>query len=159
MEESLQLDGREFQGTSQSLTAAQDDYILAHLRLAGVLEVFADVDGPNGKTKGRSDEKRAEDLLTRILLSGRAPFILAGCLTESGRKWSRAEADSNAARFAEITDGDEKTAMRASIVKFIIGFFGFGEKSPATSRKSSSRKETDRPGESAEAATSAASPQ
>lgn len=159
MEESIKLDDREFQGTSQSITAAQDDYILAHLRLAGVLEVFADVDGAAGKTKGRSDEDRARDLLTRILLSGRAPFILAGCLTETGKKWSRAEADSNAARFADITDEDEKKAMRASIVSYIIGFFGFGEKSPATSRKSSSRKETDRPGENAEAAISAASPQ
>jgi hypothetical protein len=157
MEESLKLDGRDFAGTSQSLTAAQDDYILAHLRLAGVLEVFADMDGP--VKKGRSAEERARDLLTRILLSGRAPFILSGCLTETGKHWSREEADSNAARFAEITDDDEKKAMRASIVKFIIGFFGFGEKSPATSRKSSSRKKTDRPGESAEAATSAASPQ
>lgn len=154
MEESLQLDGRNFQGTTQSVTAAQDDYILGHLRLAGVLEVFADADGVK-----RSAEERARDLLTRILLSGRAPFILAGCLTETGKKWSREDADRNAARFAEITDDDEKKAMRASIVKFIIGFFGFGEKSPATSRKSSSRKRTDGTGESAEAGTSAPSPQ
>lgn len=153
MEESLKLDGRDFAVTSQSLTAAQDDYILGHLRLAGVLEVFAEADGVN-----RSAEERARDLLTRILLSGRAPFILSGCLTETGKKWSHTEADANAARFADITDDDEKTLMRASIVKYIIGFFGFGEKSPATSRKSSSRKEMDRPGGSAAAATSAASP-
>jgi hypothetical protein len=131
--EVITLDGRKFQGISQALTANQDDYILAHLRLAGAIEVMSDLDG-NQRTK----EKRAEDLLTQILVSGRTHHILAGCLTEEGKVWNRAAADANAARFAAITDFAEKTAMRSSIVRFVIGFFSLGEPSSETSRRSSS---------------------
>lgn len=134
MLDTITLDGRKFAGISQSLTANQDDYLLAHLRLAGAIEVLSDLDGVK-----RSKEKRAEDLLTQILLSGRTHHILAGCLTEEGKTWSRAEADANAARFAGITDVAEKIAMRQSIVKFVIGFFTLGAPSSETSRKSSNR--------------------
>jgi hypothetical protein len=133
MVETITLDGRKFQGISQALTANQDDYILAHLRLAGAIEVLSDLDSVQ-----RSKEKRAEDLLTQILLSGRTHHILAGCLTEEGKVWSRKEADANAARFAGITDLAEKTAMRNSIVSFVIGFFTLGELSSESSPKSSS---------------------
>jgi hypothetical protein len=145
--ENLKLDGREFTGIEQSLSASQDDYVMGHLRKAGALEVLGDV-----RVK-RTPRQKAEDLLTEILLSGRTHHILAGCLTEVGKKWMRAEADRNAAIFAEITDPDGKAAMRSSIVSFVIGFFQFGETLPATSRKSSSRGVGD-PTESGEAPTS-----
>jgi hypothetical protein len=144
MLDTITLDGRKFTGISQDLTANQDDYILAHLRLAGAIEVLSDLDGVT-----RTKEKRAEDLLTQILLSGRTHYILAGCLTEDGKVWSRKEADANAARFAGITDIAEKTAMRSSIVKFVIGFFSLGEPSSETSQKSSSRSEKAPPTKSA----------
>jgi hypothetical protein len=134
MLEGMQLDGRKFHGITQALTANQDDYILAHLRLAGAIEVLHGLDG-----KERSEEKRAEDLLTQILFSGRKHYILAGALTEEGKTWNRADADANAERFAAITDITEKTMMRTSIVHFVIGFFSSGEPSSETSQKSSSR--------------------
>lgn len=152
MDDAFRIDGREFQPVSQNLTASQDDYLLAYLRLAGAVEVLTDADG-----KQREPGKRAEELLTQILLSGRSHHILAGCLTETGKKWTREEADRNAAIFAEITDPAEKGAIRTAIVGFVLSFFSFGEKSPATSRKSSSRKETGRPTGSAAAATSGTS--
>jgi len=134
MPDTITLDGRKFFSITQALTATQDDYILAHLRLAGAIEVLSDLDGV-----ARTKEKRAEDLLTQILLSGRTHHILAGCLTEEDKVWSRAAADANAVRFAGITDIDEKTAMRTSIVQFVLGFFSFGGPSSETSRKSSNR--------------------
>jgi hypothetical protein len=134
MLESITLDGRKFFSITQSLTANQDDYILAHLRLSGAIEVLSDLDG-----KTRTKEQRAEDLLTQILLSGRTHQILAGMLTEDGKVWSRASADANAARFAGISDFDEKNAMRSVIVTFVIGFFSFGGPSSETSQKSSNR--------------------
>jgi hypothetical protein len=134
MFEPITLDGRRFHSITQQLTANQDDYILAHLRLAGALEVLSDLDGVK-----RTKEKRAEDLLTQILLSGRTHHILAGLLTEEGKTWSRAEADANAARFAGITDHAEKAAMRTSIVEFVIGFFSSGAPSSGNSPKSSRR--------------------
>lgn len=133
MPDTITLDRRKFQGISQSLSANQDDYIIAHLRVAGVIEVMDDLDG-----KKRTPEERAEDLLTRILLSGEQHHVLAGCLTEEGKLWNRAEADRNAALFAAITDGDQKRAMRSAIIKFVIAFFMSGEPSSETSRKSSS---------------------
>lgn len=150
--ESVTLDGRKFTSISQSLTANQDDYILAHLRLAGAIEVLDDLDG-----KKRTQEQRAEDLLTRILLSGRTHHILAGCLTEEGKPWNRRDADLNADRFAAITDVPEKLAMRSAIVKFVIGFFSSGEPSSEISPKSSSRTGKVPPTKSAAAASSGTS--
>jgi len=133
MSYTITLDGRKFTSVSQSITANQDDYILGHLRRAGAIEVLSDLDGVQ-----RTQEQRAEDLLTRILLSGETHHILAGCLTEEGHTWNRAEAGANADRFSQITDVDEKTAMRSSLVRFVIGFFSLGDKSSETSRRSSS---------------------
>jgi hypothetical protein len=134
MLETITLDGRKFRQVTEALTASQDDYILAHIRAAGAVEVLSDLDG-----RQRSKEKRAEDLLTRILLTGQKHHILAGCLTEEGKAWSRKDADANAERFAAITDVAEKTAMQREIVGFVLGFFTFGEPSSETSQKSSSR--------------------
>src|SRR5260370_34748095 len=131
MLDSITLDGRKFTGISQALTANQDDYILAHLRLAGAVEVMSDLDGVV-----RTDEKRAEDLLTRILLSGKTHHILAGCLTEEGKVWNRKDADANAARFAELTNVAEKTAMRSSIDAIVVDFFGVGAQSSECYAKS-----------------------
>jgi hypothetical protein len=153
MEESIRLDGRDFVGISQSLTSNQDDYILAHLRLAGAVDVLTDADG----TK-RSDDDRANELLTMILLSGRKHQILAGCLTEVGKKWSREEADRNAAVFSEITSFEEKTLMRTATVRFVVGFFLSGEQSSESSPKSSSRHAKGRRTSSAARATSETSP-
>ena len=152
LDEDISLDGRKFHGISQALTANQDDYILAHLRLAGAIEVLSDLDGQK-----RTKEQRAEDLLTAILLAGRTHHILAGCVTEEGKTWNRPEADRNAVRFAAITDADEKTTMRAVIVRFVIGFFSLGEPSSKTSQKSSSRSGKVPRTESAVPATSATS--
>jgi hypothetical protein len=136
MLETITLDGRNFQGPTQALTANQDDYILAHLRAGGCIEILSDLDGVK-----RTPEQRAKDLLTQILMSGRTQHILAGSLTEEGKEWTRKEADANAARFGAITDAGEKTLMRSEIVSFVIGFFSLGAPSSQTSQRSSSRSE------------------
>jgi hypothetical protein len=148
MQDSFTLDGRTFRPAGQSLTAAQDDYILGQLRLSGALEVLSGADG-----KRRAREEQAEELLTRVLLSGRAQHVLAGCLTEEGKKWTRAEAERNAATFAEISDAEEKAAMRDAIVRIVLGFFSFGSRSSETSPNSSNPSETAPLTASAEAAT------
>jgi hypothetical protein len=132
--ETITLDGRNFRSITQALTASQDAYILAHLRAGGCIEILSDLDGVK-----RTQEQRAADLLTQILMSGRTHHILAGILTEEGKAWTRKDADANAERFAAITDAGEKTLMRSSIVSFVIGFFSLGAPSSETSQKSSSR--------------------
>jgi hypothetical protein len=149
MLESITLDGRKFRSITQALTASQDDYILAHVRAAGAVEILSELDGVR-----RSPEKRAEELLTRILLSGQTHHILAGCLTEEGKVWNRKDADVNAARFAAITDIDEKTVMRKEIVGFVVGFFSSGQPSSTTSPRSSSRSEKVPPTKNAAPSTS-----
>jgi hypothetical protein len=134
MAHEIKLDGRTFHVVSHALTANQDDYILAHLRLGGAMEVLNDVDGVV-----RNDRKRAEDLLTNVMLRGKTHHILAGCLTEEGKTWTREEADANAKRFTAITDLAEKIAMRTFIASFVARFFLSGEASSETSPKSSSR--------------------
>lgn len=131
--EKITLDGREFIGVAQNLSASQDDYIIARVRQCGAMDVLTDHDGAPQRTQ----EEKAEELLTRIMVSGKTSEILAGCLTESGKKWTRESADKNAKIFAEITDADEKLAMRRSVTMFVAGFFSFGDRSSANSPKSS----------------------
>jgi hypothetical protein len=150
--ETIRLDAREFQGITQALSASQDDYLLGHLRAAGALEIIGDLD-----EKKRTPRKRAEDLLTAVMLAGRTYHVIAGCLTENGKKWTREEADRNAERFSEITDAEEKQAMRVAITRFVIGFFQLGEPSSESSPKSSNRKERVRDTSSAAVETSAPS--
>lgn len=149
--EGYKLGGKTFHGISQALTANQNDYLLGHLRLAGCIEVLGDID------EKRTPEKRAEDLLTRILVSGHTPFILAGCLTEDGARWTRESANQNAVLFGEITEVDEQVLMRSSVVDFIVGFFSSGGPFSETSQKSSSPSERVPPTKSAARATSGTS--
>lgn len=149
-EHSIRLGGREFAPILQELSAAQDDYILAHLRRSGALEALGDAEIPA--------IKRGEEMLTRVMLSGETFAVLSGILTEKGKQWSRAEAERNAAAFAALTDADSKQAMRGSLVGFVIGFLGLGAKSPKTSRKSSGRNAKGRATASAAQGTSATSP-
>lgn len=137
MNQEITLDGRKFLGISDALTASQDDYILGHLRKSGALEILQGIDGQK-----RTREQRTEDLLTGILLSGRTHNILAGVFTEEGKTWNRADADANAEKFAQITDIDEKSAMRSGLVGFVIGFFSSGVPLSKTSPKSSNRNAT-----------------
>ena len=116
MQDTIMLDGRKFTGMLHTpFVETQIDYVLAHLRLAGAVEIFNDLDGIQ-----RTKEQRPEDLLTQILLSGRTHHILAGILTEEGKVWSRAAADANAARFAAITDPEEKKTMHPFLRDFLL---------------------------------------
>ena len=149
----IKLDGRIFHGPTQALTANQNDYIHGQLGASGAMDLLEGIDG-----KKRTREKLARDLLSRILLSGRKSLILAGCLTEEGKKWTAAEADRNAAIFGDITDPEEQKEMTSKIVQVVIGFFWSGETSSETFRKSSSRSGKVPPTENEAPSTSATSP-
>jgi hypothetical protein len=150
----MKIDGREFEGTNQQITAAQNDYIIGHLRVAGALEVLAQLDPKHSE---ESIEKAREQLVTRIYLSGRKAQILAGVLTEVGKRWSRAEADRNAARFEELTDAEDIQTMTAALVRTVIDFFASVGKSSASSPKSSTPNVADVPNPSADLASSESS--
>jgi hypothetical protein len=142
MQQTITIAGRNFHGVTQELSAAQDDYLMGQLRLAGALDLFiAPAVQKVGKNIPNSipPEELAESLLTQILVSGRASHILAGCLTEQEKKWTVEQADRNAEAFAAITGSADKQAMRAALVEFVIGFFRYATASVATSRNSSSR--------------------
>jgi hypothetical protein len=152
MHETIKLDGREFQGPTQAITANQNNFLMAHLRSSGALEILTDADG-----KKRKDRQRADLLLTEILLRGQAGNVLAGCLAEVGKKWNREEAIRNAEAFGEITDAAEQREMHRVLVHFVIAFFELGATSRRTSGKSSNPKNEAPLTESAELSTSASS--
>lgn len=131
MDKTITIDGREFHGVTQELSAAQDDYLIGQLRLAGALDALL--------AAKENPEEQAERLLTHLMISGRAAQVLAGCLTEVGKSWTIEEAARNATRFAAITNSLEKMAMREAIVGFVIGFFLYANQSARTFRKSSSQ--------------------
>jgi hypothetical protein len=152
----MKLDGREFTGVDHKITAAQNDYIIGHLRASGALEIMAGLDLKQAKET--SLDKAREDLVTRIYLSGRKPFILAGLLTEVGRTWTRDEADRNAAKFDQTTDGEDLEVMTAAVVRAVIDFFQFAGTSSPSSLKSSSPSDEVPATKTAEPATSESSP-
>jgi hypothetical protein len=130
----LKLAGREYQVVSQGISAAQDDWLMGHLRAAGAIEILGDID------RKRTQEQKSEELLTRILISGRKQYIVAGLLTEAGKLWTREDAERNAAAFAQITDSEEKKLMYSQLIVLSLHFFQLGERSSASSPTSSSRK-------------------
>jgi hypothetical protein len=123
------IGGRKFQGVTQELSAAQDDYLIGQLRLAGALELVL--------SASKNPESTAEALLTQIMVSGRAHYVLAGCLTEAGKHWTHEDAVRNAAAFAAVTNNEDKAAMRTATVGFVVGFFQYAKAFAETSRKSS----------------------
>jgi hypothetical protein len=129
-EQAIMIAGRQFQGVTQELSAAQDDYLIGQLRKAGALELVLSAD----ETKA---EQTAEALLTQIMISGKSPEVLAGVLTEVGKKWTFEDAQKNARIFAEVTDIDSKREMRTATVGFVVGFFQFATAYAKTFRKSS----------------------
>jgi hypothetical protein len=130
----MKLDGREFSGIDHAITAAQNDFIIGHLRAAGALEVLAGLDLK--QSKEATIDKAREDVVTKIFLSGRKSFVLAGLLTEVGKTWTRAEADRNAAIFDQTTNGEDLEVMTALVVRAVIDFFRFAGTSSPSSPKS-----------------------
>lgn len=134
----MKLDGREFSPVDRSITAAQNDFIQSHLTLAGVTDLLVEL-------TQISDEKEREatlrrEFLTRILVSGQKSFLIAGCFVEVGKKWTRVEANRNAAIFDELTDPDDIATMQTTLALVLLDFFQLAETSSKTFRKSSSPK-------------------
>lgn len=153
----MKLDGREFSEVDQSITAAQNDYVIGHLRAAGALEAPAGLDP--SQRDATTIEKPAADFVTRIYLTARKSFILAGLLTEVGKSWTRAEADRNAAKFDQITDLEEIALMGKLIAEIVIVFFQSAGRSLQSSPKSSNPSDVVPGTKSADRGTSASSVQ
>jgi hypothetical protein len=135
MPDTITIAGRKFHGITQELSAAQDDYLMGQLRLAGALEIFTAPAVPGTDVPA---EELAESLLTRLLVSGRAAHVLAGCLTPEGESWSVEAAEQYAKQFSAITDPADKLIMRGALVAFVLGFFKYARASMATFPSSSS---------------------
>lgn len=119
----LKLDGRTFEGITEGMTARQDDYILTQLRRSGAMDVLAAL------PKDATDEQRKDgsrEMFARIVETGRKFKLLAGLLTETGKTWTEAEAERNAARFGDITDTADKMTMNGEIMTLTMNFFLFG---------------------------------
>jgi hypothetical protein len=136
----MKLDGREFSEVDHSITAAQNDYVIGHLRAAGALEALAGLD-PTQRDDVAAFEKPAADFVTRIYLTGRKSFILAGLLTEVGKTWTRVEADRNAAKFDQTVDLEDITTMGKLIAETVIIFFQSAGRSLQSSPKFSNRND------------------
>ena len=151
----MQLDGREFEAIDQQITAAQNDYVTAYLRLAGAMDLLLGLDP---KSTDADVNKLREKFLTQIRIAGLKSKVLAGCLTEKGKRWSRDEADRNAAIFDQITEPSEQATMTQGLVGVVLGFFPYAGRSSETSPKSSSPSDEVQSTENGAPAISATSP-
>lgn len=139
------LDGREFQTPTQAITAAQEDYVTGYLGKAGVNDLIAPMVVEIPDDLELQDLRRTQGayaFLHQIMVSGLKMNVLAGTLTEVGKKWTIAEADKNAEAFRQITDAGEKVLMQTKLVDFVLNFFESSVKSRAISPKFSSPKRT-----------------
>jgi hypothetical protein len=149
----ITLDGRSFQGIGQDLTAIQDDYITAQLRLADAFPIILRLNN-----KKEDPEACSQELLTNILERGLKYRILAGVLTEAGKPWTQEAAERNAESFSRIVSAAEKELMNAEVVALVLNFFLFATQSLRTSQNSSGpAAHAANPGASAGAASSATS--
>ena len=154
--ETIKIDGREFHGITEAMTASQDDFILAQLRRSGAMDVLAGL--PKDAT---ADQRNAasDEMFNRIVESGRKYKLLAGLLTEEGKKWTQASAEANAEQFAELTGTEDKVTMSGAVMRHVVLFFQFGAASSTTSATSSSQSDAAPPSENVAAETSAISAQ
>lgn len=148
----MKLDGREFEGLTQSLTARQNDYITVNLRLSGASEILGTFEQADTREIRTA---KAEACINRVLESGRKYKILAGMLTEEAKKWTREEADKNAEIFADIREFTEQQTMNSELLGLIMGFFRFGGVSSPTSPTSSNPNEAGQESSSEEVLTMA----
>lgn len=152
--ETIQLDGRSFLPVNESISAAQDDFIMLQLRRAGVNETL-DLLPENATFEQRS--KAGAEMYNRILESGRKYKLLGGLLTEEGKPWTEEEALRNAAIFSGLHTIDERVLMHRVVIRQVSGFLRFGEASSPTSPNSSNQNGEGHATENAEAAISAIS--
>jgi len=146
------IDVRKVVGTTETLTAAQDDFVLVALTETSALETIAAFK-KEATTEAR--EERARSLITNVLKSGKQFQLLAGFLTEKGKKWTRDDALRNAERFADVTEMSEKLVMHEVLVVHVYRFFPLGALSSTISPNSSSQSEKAPDTSNAEAVTSA----
>jgi hypothetical protein len=150
-EQTIRLDGREFHGPTQALTMDQNDFVTTVLEDCGASPIMDEIIRDAIRKKGgkaaavddKPPEQRVHSLLRKIVAAGKSTDVVAGLLTEKGKKWKRADAIRNAAIFKEITDTGEQVRMRGTIVAFAFAFFLYGEASSETSPKSSIPNEKD----------------
>lgn len=160
MGKTIHLDDREFIGLTQQMSAAQEDYVAIILSDAGAMPTIAEIS--RAKPDVADDAKRtklADDLRLKIVRKGMTFKLLAGLLTEQGKKWRQEDAVRNAERFGDITNPEEKALMRDQLITLVFAFFPSGEASSTTSPKSSNPSETAPGISSEEVAISASSAQ
>jgi hypothetical protein len=156
METTITIGGRQFHGIIEAMTGRQDDFILTQLRRSGAMDVLAAL------PKDATDEQRnaaSDEMFNRIVESGRKYKLLAGLLTEEGKKWTQASAEANAEQFAELTGTEDKVTMSGAVMRHVVLFFQFGAASSTTSPNSSSQNVAAPLTESAAVETSATSAQ
>jgi hypothetical protein len=136
--ELITIDGRQFRGIGEAMSARQDDFILSQLRRSGAMDVLAAL--PKEATAEEKD-KASDEMFNRIVESGRKFKLLAGLLTEDGKTWTQESAEANAARFAEITATADKVTMSKEVMRLVVHFFRFGAGSSTTSPNSFSQSD------------------
>jgi aspartokinase len=139
----LKFNGREFEMRGAELTAAQEMFMQGNLRAAGVTDILSHPE--------RTIESHGEALLTALLTSGRAEYVIAAMLVEVGKRWRYDDAIATADMLAELTDRQEKQMLHSILFGVVAGFFGQGGSFSETSPNYSAQ-------ENAEQATAAATP-
>lgn len=90
------------------------------------------------------------DVVGAVLRSGQVCRFLAGALVEDGVPWSSVSATQAAEHFAQLRAPDEKATLHAALQGLLLGFFGAGGPSSASSPTASAATDS---GEAAARAT------
>lgn len=113
--------GRTFRACTTT-SFRQDLYVMKLVTEAGLKEIAAKVDLTNSEALSDS----AQEIIIGAYASGKLFELLGAVMMEEGKAWSEESAKTNAEFFANLTSGDDKNALKGSIVAVILGFFVSG---------------------------------
>lgn len=127
--EPIVVAGRTFRPTMKT-TFEQDFFVVELMSQTSVTKLSA--------ARGDELDKVAEEVILNAYRSGNLFRLLAGMTVEEGKKWTIKSAEENAIFFAELSEPEDKDAIREALIGILLSFFVDAEKFSAISRTSSS---------------------
>jgi hypothetical protein len=135
----MHVNGRVF-CTSTKTTFKQDMYLwdaLSSANLDSLIQHFDEV--------SKDLNSMGRQVVLQAYKSGALFRVLGGVLEEEGKAWTPAEAEANAIFFENLTDPEDKAAIRGQMVAVILHFFVSEAGLRATFQKSSNGVAPDAP--------------
>lgn len=141
----VELGGRVYRMANlEKVTFDQYQWLSTAVQKAGLPDIPAKIQrlikapkDPDGEVPLEAATEVSKEIILRVFESGQATRLLAGNLVESGRPWTRRQAEKTEERLGALTGMDDINRMQDLLVGVILAFFTSGLGSERTSGNSS----------------------